>query len=298
MKRLLWIGLWILSATVICSAQSTFYFPHIANGVIRNSPFTWKTTILLTNPSSTVAAAGRITFMQDNQFNLAAAGSLFSSIVLQDQAGATVSAGGIVTFSIPPGQTRKYTSTGAGDYSGGFATVTTDTGAVIGTSIFSEFINGRLFAEAGVPSATAAANQAIFVDTQGGFNVGVAYSNVGSTAASLTLSLIGSDAATVATTTQTLGANNHNALFLIPDIFTSLPPTISMAGRMEIRSNGGSISTVALRFDRDSGVFTTLPQVTIASLLSPAVEWLEDRPWLSPLTSLAKLLGSLHIGLG
>ena len=295
MKRAILTCLWVLLVTIVCSAQTTFYFPHIANGV--QAAYVWKTTILLTNaaPAGGAAASGTITFLKDNQLNLSAAGSPFTTIEFVDQSGAPAGNGGTITFSIPPGETRKYTSTGSGDYSGGFATVMTTAGTVTGTSIFSEFnLAGRLLAEAGVPSASALANQAVFADTQDGFNVGVAYSNVGAAAATVSLGLISSAAATVASTTQTLGAGNHNAIFL-SELFGSVP---AMTGRLEIKATGSTLSTIALRFDRDFAVFTTLPPITLASLMAPAVRWLENRPYLAPLSSVARLLGSFQFRLG
>ena len=64
MKRVLFVSLWILTAAMVCSAQTTFYFPHIANGVLGGT--IWKTTVLLTNPAASGAASGTITFNQDN----------------------------------------------------------------------------------------------------------------------------------------------------------------------------------------------------------------------------------------
>jgi hypothetical protein len=292
MKRSFWICLWILSLAVLGSAQTSFYFPHVANGVVGASQ--WRTTILLTNPGS-APASGTVTFTQDNA-DLSLAGAPFAGIAFVDQAGAPAGSGGVITFSIAAGETRKYTSTGAGAYAGGFATVVTTAGTVTGTAIFSDYRSGRLFAEAGVPAATAVPNQAIFVDTQG-FNVGYAYSNVGNASAPVTLSLLNSSAAPVATTTQTLGPGNHNARFinqLTDPNFGSFVGT----GRLEIRS-AAPLAAIALRFDTQSGVFTTLPPVTLAAaLISPAVQWLEQRPWLAPLTSIAKLLGALQFNIG
>src|SRR5215831_12300747 len=128
MKRIFLVVLWILATAILCSAQATIYFPHIANGVLGST--VWKTTILLTN----TGAAG---------------------------------ASGTITFAIVAGQTKKYFSAGTGGYSPGFATASTTAGAVTGTAIFSEFdiASGRLIAEAGVPAALAYKQQAVFVDT-------------------------------------------------------------------------------------------------------------------------------------
>src|SRR5688572_29708190 len=133
MKRILLSLVWILTASLICSAQTTFYYPHIANGVLGGSTV-WKTTIFLTNPASSGTASGTITFTRDNA-NSGAAGSLFTTINFIDENGAPAAGGGTITFSIPAGATRKYTSDGSGVYAGGFATVTASS-AVNGTAIF------------------------------------------------------------------------------------------------------------------------------------------------------------------
>ena len=289
MKRVPLTLFWILTATAVCSAQTTFYYPHVANGVL--GPNIWKTTIFLTNPgASTTTASGTIAFTQDNA-TAATAGSPLN-IRFTDEDGA-VSTGNI-TFSILGGQTKKYVSAGTGTYAGGFATVSTTTGTVGGTAIFSEFdLGNRLIAEAGVPAVNAVPRQAIFVDTVGGYNIGVAYANPGASAASVSLSLLNAAAVSVATTNQTLGPGNHAAAFT----FQMFPTARQLAGSMQITSST-PLAAIALRFDPTFTVFTTLPPVTLASLISPAIEWFEQRPWMMPLTSVARLLGAFHIRMG
>jgi hypothetical protein len=290
MKRVALIVFWVLTAVSISSAQTTFYYPHIANGLIGG--VVWKTTILLTNPGGP-DASGTITLTRDNA-TANGAGTPFSTIVFVDQDGAPAGSGGIITFLIPAGQTRKYTSSGAGAYGGGFASVATTAGTVNGTAIFSSFDGaGRLIAEAGVPSASSVPNQAIFVDTQGGFNIGVAFSNPNAAAANVSLSLINSSAASVATTTQVLGPGNHNALFT-SQLFSGAP---AVAGTMQLRSSA-PLAAIALRFDPSLTVFTTLPPVTLTSLLTPAVKWFEQRSLFAPLTSVARLLSAFQLRLG
>ena len=291
MKRVFWTILWILTATVIASAQTTFYYPHVVNGVLGS--FILKTTILLTNPASAGNATGTITFTQDNS-NPALAGSPFL-ITLTDESGTTTTAS-TVTFSIPPGGTRKLVSDGAGASASGFATVSTTTGTVSGTAIFSQFDTaGNLVAEAGVPSASAVPRQAIFVDTFNGYSVGLAYANPGGSAANVTLSLLNSSAVAVVPTpvTQVLGPGNHVQGFTF-QMFPSAPP---FTGTMQITSDS-PLAAIALRFSPGFARFTTLPPVTLASLINPALEWLQERPWLTPLTSIARLLGSLQLRIG
>jgi hypothetical protein len=283
MKRIFLVVLWIFAATLVCSAQGTIYFPHIANGVLGST--IWKTTILLTNTGG-APASGTITFNADNP-NAGQAGTPFN-IGFTDEVGTPTS--GTITFGIAPGQTKKYVSAGTGGYSPGFATATTSAGAVTGTAIFSEFdiASGRLIAEAGVPAALAYTKQAIFVDTVSGYNIAVAYANPGPASVNVTFNLLDSTAALVATTPRVLGPGNHVALFT-SGLFPSVGP---LAGTMQVTSSA-AIPTIALRFDPVFTIFTTLPPLGIASMLNPTIEWFQQRPWLAPLTSVARLLGAL-----
>jgi hypothetical protein len=290
MKRILLIGFWIFTATLVCSAQTTFYYPHVADGILGGT--IWKTTIFLTNPSSSVGASGAVTFNKDGA-NDGSAGSPFP-VSFTDSNGQPASSGNSITFSIPPGATQKYVSAGATAYSGGFAVVSTTAGVVSGTAIFSEFdLGGRLIGEAGVPGVSAVPRQAIFVDTQGGYNIGVAYANPGASSAVITLSLLSSSAATVMSTAATLGPGNHKAAF-VTELFPGAP---QLAGTMQLTSSV-PLSAIALRFDPTFSVFTTLPPVTLASLINPALEWLQQRVWLTPLSSVARLLGGFQLRIG
>src|SRR5262249_45507048 len=144
-----------------------------------------------------------------------------------------------------------------------------------------------------VPQAAALPKQAIFVDTIGGYNIAVAYANPGNTSVNVSFNLLDSVAAQVATTTQLLGPGNHVATFT-SRIFPSAGP---LAGRLQIVSSA-PVPTVALRFDPVFTIFTTLPPVSIASLVSPAIEWFEARPWFAPLNPVARLLGAFRFRMG
>jgi len=268
----------ILVMATVGFGQTTFYYPHVANGVLGGNTI-WKTTIFLTNPAAigTATASGSITFMQDNPNDSTAAGTAFT-ISFTDENGAPAGSGNTIPFQIAGGQTRKFTSTGAGSYAGGFAIVSAN-GAINGTAIFSEFnAAGKLIGEAGVPAGSAVNKQAIFVDTLGGYNIGVAFANPATSSASITLQLLNDNAQTVATTTQTLGSNNHSAHF-VSELFPTAP---QLAGTMQIISNV-AMPAIALRFDPTFSVFTTLPPVTISSLL------------IEPMNAVARLLISLHL---
>jgi hypothetical protein len=264
MKRVLCACVFVFSVAATSFGQTTFYYPHVANGVLGGT--VWKTTIFLTNPAATgtATASGTITFTKDDA-NSNAAGSPFT-ISFIDENGNPTGSGNTLSFQIAGGQSRKFTSTGTGTYAGGFATVTSNQ-PINGTAIFSEFDTaGRLIAEAGVPAGSAVTRQAIFVDTVGGFNVGVAFANPGTGTANVTLNLLNSSAVTVMTTTQTLGSGNHKAAF-VTELFPGAP---QLSGTMQIVSNQ-PLSAIALRFDPTFTVFTTLPPVTIASVMDATV---------------------------
>lgn len=289
MKRLFLTLVWILTAAVLGHAQTTGYFPQIANG-IQSDGVTWKTTIFVTNPapSGSSPATGTITFTASN-------GSPFA-ISFVDSTDAPAGSGNTISFTISGGQTRKFVSTGTGALAIGFGTLSA-TATVFGTAVFSEFTaGGALISEASVQASAATTRQAIFVDTQAGFNTGVAYANPNSSPAGITLELFNTDGVRVVpSTSRTLAGNTQTAAFVRGD-GGFFPASQPLAGTMQITSSE-PLAAVALRFS-STGLFTTLPPISLASLLSPAFEWLDERPWLNPLTSFAKLLGGLQFRIG
>jgi len=245
---------WMLGTALLASAQTTFFYPHVVDGVLGGA--TWRTTIFLTNPAST-AATGAITFTQDNTNPLGAGSSW--QLTLADEGGTTTTSD-VFTFTLAPGASRRYISRAAGTFVSGFATVTTISGRVSGTAIFSEFDGaGNLMDEAAVPSADPVLRQKILVDTTGGYNIGVAYSNPGTTTiANISLTLLDSSGnAVAAPVTKTLGPGNHAAAF-ISQLF-SAPPLV---GTMQITSSTPLIA-ISLRFDPTLSRFTTLPPVPL-----------------------------------
>jgi hypothetical protein len=257
MKRVPLIVTWIFGATLLASAQTSFFYPHVVDGVVGGT--TWKTTIFLTNPSS-ATATGAITFTQDNTNPLAAGSSW--QITLADETGLTT-ASSVFTFTLPPGASRRYVSSATGNFISGFAGVTTNSGTVSGTAIFSEFDTaGNLMGEAGVPSANPVLRQTILVDTTAGYSVGVAFANPGTTSiANISLTLLDNlGNAVAAPVTQTLGPGNHTQGFT-SQFFKSAP---ALVGTMQITSSTPMIA-ISLRFDPTLSKFSTLPPVTLTS---------------------------------
>jgi hypothetical protein len=284
MKRVILSLVWFFAFALVCSAQTTFYFPHVADGA------GWKTTIFLTNPGGAVANG-------DVRFTASSGAALDLAFV--DENGAPVGAGNMIPFSVAAGQTRKFVSTGAGAVTvSGFATVNALSGTVTGTAAFSFFAGATLTGEAGVPAAQAVARQAIFVDLQGGFNTGVAYANPNGAVANITLQLLSTDGnPVVAATPQTLPAFGHTAAFIAPGLGNALFPTApAFAGAMRIESSV-PLAAIALRFAPGGTVFTTLPPVTLASLIDSGIQWFE-KSLPSPLAAFARVLGKLQLRIG
>lgn len=269
MKRVPMIVSWILGTALLASAQTSFFYPHVVDGVQGGTA--WKTTIFLTNPSSSIAT-GAITFTQDNT-NPLAAGSPWQ-ITLADDTGSTTTSS-VFTYALPPGATRRFVSSATGDFVGGFASVTTNSGTVNGTAIFSEFdAAGNLIAEVGVTPANPVLRQTILVDTTQGYSVGVAYANPSTTSiANVSLTLLDhAGTAVAAPVIQTLGPGNHVSGFT-SQFFKSAPPLV---GSMQITSSTPLVA-ISLRFDPTLSKFTTLPTVTLTSLISTGMEWIQDR---------------------
>jgi hypothetical protein len=268
MKRALLLLVFILLSSAAASAQSTFYFPQIADGA--DGGGFWKTTIYLTNAAAPGAslATGTVTFLRT-----AGGVSAPLNVAFVDGNGVPAGSGNTLSFQIAGGQIRKFVSTAAAPLLTGFATVSSDV-PVTGTAIFSRFAaNGSLVSEAGVPAATASARQAILVDTLGGFNTGVAYANPSSSPATISLQLLNLEGVAVggAIAPQTLPANGHNAVFV--NQFFSGGSAPAFAGTMQITSDT-PLAAVALRFDPTFSFFTTLPPVSLASLFPTVAEWI------------------------
>ena len=290
MKRSALIVIWIFATTLIASAQtSNFFFPHVVNGVLGN--VTWRTSILLTNPSL-VTASGAITFTQDNK-DLIASGSTWP-ITVTDENGFTVTSS-VITFSLPPNATHKWVSSSSSGLLSGFANVTTNAGTVSGTAIFSEFDSaGNLVGEAGVPSATSVLKQSIFVDSLARYGVGFAFANPGSSAATVTLTLVDQNGTVVAGPgTETLGSGNHTSAF-VNQLFPSAP---AMVGTMQLSSTAPLVA-IALRFDPTLSKFTTLPPVTLTSMMNSGMEWLEEHGQRILPTAVATLLETFGLRMG
>ncbi len=291
MKRAILFLVIVATLSGVATAQTTSYFPEIADGTFSGAFFT--TTIFVANAAESGSINVTFTFTSS-------AGTPFN-IAFVDEDGQPVGSGNMVTIAaLAAGQSRKLISTAASPIVVGFATITSD-GPVTTSAVFSQFSGvpgtGTLVSEAAVTPAETALSQAIFVDESTGFRTALAYANPSQVAtATVNLNLLNTEALQVLTTSVMLAANRHTARF-VDEIFA--PNSVAgHVGTLQIVSDTG-LATVALRFAGD--LFTSVPPFPLVALSlpihawsQPVDTWLASRPWLSPLASFARLIGSLQ----
>ena len=279
MKHILQTLIAIAASAAVSSAQNPIYLPQVADGV-QAGGIAWRTIIAVTNPAATgsTAASGTVTFTQDN-------GTAFN-VSFTDVFGQPVGSGNTIPFQVSGAQTRLYVSAATAALNTGSATVTSDL-PVAAAAIFQEESSptGNVIAAAGVPPATPLTRQAIIFYERGGSDTGVAIANPNTANAAISLQLLTTDGvAALPPASITLAGNRHTARF-VSQLF---PNSRGLFGTMQITSSV-PLATTALYFN-GNGTFATVPVIPLASLTNPAIEWLVQRPWLNPITSLAKLV--------
>jgi hypothetical protein len=246
MRRALLLTLLVLAASTVCSAQ-TFYFPHVAVGAFTGG--SWRTTIFLSNATGS-PASGTITFSRED-------GSPFSSTWV-DEGGNPVNNANVIAFTLGPSASRKFISAGDIPLATGFATITSNSGGILGNAMFTELVGfGNMVAEAGVPMAIPLGKQAIFVDTTNGFLTGVAIANPNNSSLHIHFELVSDSGQIILTQLRDLAPGQHMATF-IHELFPDAPP---MVGRLQFWCVNPMVS-LGLRFAPTS-VFTTLSPIAI-----------------------------------
>ena len=247
MKRSLWALVLVLAVHGVCSAQQfTYYYPQIASGAYDGG--SWQTTIFITNTGGTLAS-GSITLTRDDAtpFNL----------TWVDDDGQLVTNGNVIGFQLNAGESRKYLTVADAGLSTGFATVSANA-PVMGTAMFTNFNSaGQMIGEAAVPAAIPLGKQAIFVDTENGFNTGIAIANPNNATLNITFELVNTAGQKVATAKRTVPANQHIAFF-VTELFPGMP---AMVGRVQFWCVN-PMTSIGLRF-APTALFTTLPPVAI-----------------------------------
>jgi len=232
---------WVLSIWPVMdvSGATKLYFPQVADGG------GYKTTFLLTNPSSTTTTA-QIEFLQDS-------GQPWTVTI-----GSTTAS--TFSFSLPASGALKAQTAGRGtNTSSGWVRVTTNPGIDInGNAVFQLYTAGKLAGEASVPGAEALKAADFFADEEG-FHTGFAMANPESIAAKGSVLLFNTQGSQVGSSAFSLAPNQHAAKFLF-ELMSN-----AASGRAEIRLNEGSIAVTALRYDSSFSVFSTLGVTSLST---------------------------------
>jgi hypothetical protein len=249
----------VLCGAAVCSAQTTFYFPHFVDGSQNPAGFTgWVSAMAITNPAApgTPAASGSITLTGDN-------GSPLNLQLIDENGNPTPN-----TFQLAGGQTKFFNSpqahaNGILSLSSGYVTVTSSL-PVVGGLVFLELNQNGAFAVAGVPAATALMKQGSIavVSTSGDNpnnqgNTGIAVANPGTGPATITFQLVDKSGNQIVPQVQRIvAAGNHTAFFVggAGQLFPNAPANVNGTLRM---TSDQPIASLALLFQGTA--FGTIP---------------------------------------
>ncbi len=221
-------------------AQNAYYFPQIANGSDGGGGF--KTTFVLFNNGS---AAVTVT------------------LVLSDDRGAPLpmtldgNSNSRFVIQLPAGGTRLLETDGRGSLVSGVAKVTSAADIGVSEILSVDDANGNYLAETGIGYAQPISSFVFPVDTTGSFNTALALLNIGSTDATVTLTLRDSSGRQSGTPVSlTMGANNHFARYICGS-GQLFPSAANFQGSLSVQSSE-PIASIALRENAFPLSYTTL----------------------------------------
>jgi hypothetical protein len=249
MRRVLLSVVFILSVSAVSSAQQfTYYFPQIALG--RG----WMTTIFLSNAMATGGGRATIIFTRSD-------GTPFRSNWADEKGNNVTDGTNVIVVELASGESRRFMSFGDDSLATGYATVVSNSSAILGTAVFTQFDGAwNVLGEAGVPMAIPLAKQALFVDTTNGLRTGLAVANPNNIALQVRFELVSSTGQIVMSTSREIGPSEHMAVYL-DQLFGGLP---SMVGRLQFWSTS-PLTSLALRFSPGGASFTTLAPLAIGN---------------------------------
>jgi hypothetical protein len=224
---------------LVDDAAATLHFPQVADGA------GYRTNFILINPSEKEVTARIDFFAADGtHMHLPVQGTLESTHEL---------------LLMAKGAAQLITDGSSGALKVGWARVTSSS-PIGGSAIFQTFSGSRILSEAGVASSPAAARLAVYVDSLGSTESGLAICNPNAIATTVSLRLRSVSGTVVAATTFDLPPMAHTARF-----FTEWFPRgfDEFEGTLEVLASD-PVSAVALRFDNPGGtVFATLPAIAL-----------------------------------
>ncbi len=249
MRRVLLSVVFIISVSAVGTAQQfTYYFPQIAIGP------GWMTTIFLSNAMAT--GGGRATIILTKSD-----GTAFRSNWVDEMGNNVTEGTNVIVVELASGESRRLMSVSDGSMATGYATVVSNSSAILGAAVFTQFDAAwNVLGEAGVPMAIPLAKQALFVDTTNGLRTGLAVANPNNIALQVRFELVSDTGQVVMSTTRQIGPSEHMAVYL-DQLFGGLP---SIVGRLQFGSTN-PLTSVALRFSPGGASFTTFAPLAIGN---------------------------------
>ncbi len=239
-------------------AQYRYYLPHFVDG---HFPLAYKTSFILFNNSDV---------------------SVTATLQLTDNSGAPLTAtiaelgvGSHFTIPLGPGATRIYQTDGTAEGLG--AATVTATRPIGVSAVFTVYDSaGNFVSESGVGASDLMTDFVLPVDSTtsslGSALTGLALFNPGTSDASLTLTLFGTDGTTPAggTMSVSLKSGNHMAAFVALNFQGQFFPTLtSFRGTMRVQSSTPISALVLRQFQTSTTTcFTSLPVVSRSSTRS------------------------------
>ena len=166
-----------------------------------------------------------------------------------------------IVVELASGESRRFVSVGDVPLTTGYATVISNSSAILGTAMFSQFdAGGNVLGEAAIPMAIPLSRQALFVDTTNGFRTGLAVANPNNIPLLVHFELVGDTGRLVTSTSLEIGPSGHIAVYL-DQLFPGLE---SMVGRLQFWAMN-PLTSVALRFSPSGLTFTTLAPLAIGN---------------------------------
>ncbi len=211
------------------SVESTgvaMIFPHIGNGVIEGTDLSFQTTIqLVDSPSVSGGSSSRIEFYDDQ-----------GNPLVVTVGGVTDS---VIPFELTDGESRRFTTSGTGGLTTGWAHVHSDQPIGGAGSFGIRDSAGNTLTDVGVAPSSPGTEFTIFADSIGESQTGIAAANPNeSEAVTLEFELNRTDGATLATRQRTLAPLGHLGIFLF-ELFEGVEDIAEFEGTVVIRSVAG-----------------------------------------------------------
>jgi hypothetical protein len=216
------------------------FFPQVADGAFENQ-WSWRTTLMLSNPDKTSPASLSVAFIQDDGTPM--------------NVGIQASTDNQFSFTIPPSGSLRLETNGLGNVKTGWARVQADK-KLSGISIYSFYDGaGNYVSEVGSPASSSLNAFSLFVESTADTNTGIAVANPNSSQADATLTLIDSKGVPLGfPISMTVPANGHIQKYLT-ELFQGIVPS-DFHGMLEVVS---PLPIVGINLKQRQHVFTWLP---------------------------------------